>query len=85
MNVYQMYVENGNKAGFWVKRNSWTKKAAYILEVDGHFEGELTGEEPYFDNPVVLAKFYGSIDVFQLTCPGTFAYKLIPQPYYVCK
>ncbi len=73
-NIYQMYVANGNKAGFWVKRNSWSWQTALITSIAGKSEGELEGKPPYFGNPKVLARMGGTGGEFELSCPGTYGY-----------
>jgi hypothetical protein len=85
-NVYTMYVENGNRAGFWVQRNSWGKTCAFVRSVDGRDTGALHGKSPYYGNPPVI------VDVFELatgeckdpgcllSCPGTYAYRRIEPP-----
>lgn len=77
MNIYQMYVAKGNKAGFWVKRNSWSWKTALITRVDGKTEGELVGEPPYFNSPKVKGKMGGMYKEINISCPGTYGYELI--------
>ena len=77
INIYQMYLANGNKAGFFVRRNSWSNKIAKIVTVGGKTCGELAGRAPYFDNPKVFGKFDDNGSIFEVTCAGTFAYTLI--------
>lgn len=74
VNIYQMYVANGNKAGFWVKRNSWSWQTALVVSVGGKAEGELEGKPPYFNNPKVKALMGGTGREVELTCPGTYGY-----------
>jgi hypothetical protein len=84
-NIYQMYVANGNRAGFFVRRNSWShpRSFARVLSVGGMVEGPIPGLPPYFGNPVVKARiWYRGRETFgSLSCPGTFAYKHIEPPY----
>lgn len=54
-NIFEMYVANGNKAGFWLRRTTWSNSCARVVEV-----GELKGPPPYYGNPKVFA------DVFDL-------------------
>lgn len=77
INIYQMYVANGNKANFWVKRNSWSWQSALITSIDGKTVGELTGEPPYFNNPKVKGKMEGVNREVEITCPGTYGYELL--------
>jgi hypothetical protein len=56
--VLLMYVANGNRAGFWVKRDSWGNTCALVKLVGGQASGELSGEPPYVNvkgkgNPTV--------------------------------
>ncbi|WP_283744323.1 hypothetical protein [Sideroxydans sp. CL21] len=76
-NIYQMYVANGNKAGFWVQRNSWTWQTALIISIDGKSEGELDGLPPYFGNPKVKGLIGGRGKAVEISCPGTYGYKKI--------
>lgn len=74
-NIYQMYVANGNKAGFWVKRNSWPWwQSAQIISINGKSAGVLEGVAPYFNNAKVLGRIGGSGNLIELTCPGTYGY-----------
>jgi hypothetical protein len=88
MNIYEMYIDNGNGAGFWVKRNSWGNTCALVNMVGGRGSGALPGDAPYFLNVAVHA------DVFELATgrpkecnillsgPGTFAYERIEAPQW---
>ena len=58
MNVYEMYVANGNEAGFWVMSKDWRNVLAEVVTVAGRTSGEVEGEPPYFDNPPVMANFW---------------------------
>lgn len=75
MNIYQMYVQNGNKVGFFVKRNSWSQ-VAEIISIDGKSEGALKGSPPYFNNTKVIGRF-GSGKLFEVASAGTYGYELI--------
>jgi hypothetical protein len=79
INIYQMYLENGNKAGFYVKRNSWSTQIAEIVSIDGKTSGELDGSPPYFNNPKVIGRFGRSGKAFEVTCAGTYGYTLIKE------
>jgi hypothetical protein len=83
VNIYQMYVANANKAGFYVVRNSWGNTVARITKIGGKTEGELEGNPPYFKNQIVKADIYKR-DTGELiesgatiSCPGTYGYALI--------
>jgi hypothetical protein len=77
MNVYEMYVSRGNRAGFRVHRNSWAEgKTALVISVGGQVEGPLDGKPPYYGNvPVIAEQPWGRVE--QLSCPGTAAYRLV--------
>jgi hypothetical protein len=84
-NIYGLYAANGNAAGFWVRRDSWSGSTfARILTVGGQSAGPLSGKPPYHDNPPVIAAFYlhGKLKDpnMVLSCPGTYAYTQIPLP-----
>jgi len=76
-NIYQMYVANGNKAGFWVKRDSWSSQTALITSIDGMSEGQLNGVAPYFGNLKVKGLMNGVGREIEISCPGTFGYTKI--------
>lgn len=69
-----MYVANGNKAGFWVKRNSGT--VAFVTHINGKSEGTLEGEPPYYGNQKVIGKIGGKSGV-EISCAGTYGYELL--------
>ena len=81
-NIYQMYANNGNKTGFFVIRNSWSRYYARVIDIAGQSEGELPGDPPYHGNPKVYAELY-SLNTGkcinkreELSCPGTYGYHL---------
>lgn len=78
-NIYQMYVENGNRAGFWVKRNSWRWKTALVTSIGGQSEGELEGCPPYYKNQKVRARMGGVGQETELTSPGTYGYTAVSE------
>lgn len=55
-NLYEWYVDNGNRAGFWVRTHAMGDQEYYhIKTVGGKSQGPLAGEPPYFGTvPVVL-------------------------------
>lgn len=73
-NIYQMYVANGHKAGFWVQRNSWSWKTALVVSIGGQTEGVLEGSPPYFKSQKVIGKMGGVGREFEITSPGTYGY-----------
>lgn len=53
LNVFQMYVANDRKPGFWLRRTTWGNTVAKVVSV-----GELTGHAPYYGNPKVHADIF---------------------------
>src|SRR5690348_10054330 len=92
LNIYLMYVQNGNRCGFWVKRNSWSANIARVTSIGGKADGPLEGNPPYFTNPKVRADVYmeetgemrwapGGFGRHQeLSSAGTYGYRLMPTP-----
>ena len=85
MNIYQMYIANGERAGFHVRRDSWSSIYAEVKAIGGIAEGPLTGMPPYFGNPPVIADVYDNNGLLKqaaavLSGPGTFAYARIDPP-----
>ena len=76
-NIYQMYVANGNKAGFWVTRNSWSWQTALVTSIGGRSEGALEGEAPYFKNQKVFGRMGGAGREIEITSPGTYSYTML--------
>lgn len=50
-NIYQMYMENGCKFGFFITRDSWrADRYAMVVGIDGVEEGKpIEGQPPYFN------------------------------------
>ena len=73
-NVFQMYVANGEKPGFWLRRTTWGNTCARVTSV-----GELMGPPPYYGNPAVLADIYdfrtGALKEKGAKIPAPGAYK----------
>lgn len=53
LNVFQMFVANGERPGFWLRRMTWGNTCAQVTSV-----GPFTGPAPYYGNPVVIADIY---------------------------
>jgi hypothetical protein len=53
LNVFEMYVANGKKPGFWLRRTTWENTCAKVTSI-----GALKGPAPYYGNPVVLVDIY---------------------------
>jgi hypothetical protein len=50
-NIYEMYIENGCRFGFYVTRDSWREdRYAQVIGIDGVIDGEMIeGNPPYFN------------------------------------
>lgn len=84
-NIYEIYQSNGNTAGFWVQRTTWSPRTVVkILSIDAKGYGHLSGIPPYFNNPVVLCEFYenGNLQKLSMVLPNSSAsdYIQIEQP-----
>jgi hypothetical protein len=83
VNVYQMWLENGNRAGFVIERDSWGNWRAIVRSIGGQVEGKLGGRAPYYGNPEVIVDVFDRSSgevlkaAFPLSCPGTYAYSLV--------
>lgn len=53
LNVFQMFVQNGKRPGFWLRRTTWENTCAKVTSV-----GPFKGPPPYFGNPKVFADIY---------------------------
>jgi len=85
LNVYGMYTQNGDKAGFWVRRDSWSVTSfAQVKAIAGASSGALAGKAPYHERQKVTMDFYLNGVLHEanaeLSCPGTYAYALITDP-----
>ena len=58
MNIYSLYVQNGNRAGFWIQHRKWQNKCAQVHSIGGVCSGNLPGRPPnYQDAPVAASCF----------------------------
>jgi hypothetical protein len=58
MNIYALYVRNGNRAGFWVQHRSWSNLCAYVGLVAGQESGSLPASPPLHEQaPVQIHAF----------------------------
>ena len=66
-NIFALYNDNGESAFFWVKRFSWHRIIAYVIDIGGIESGELDqfGEPPYYGNPKVTMAYFSTDGVFQ--------------------
>ncbi|GGZ39029.1 hypothetical protein [Asticcacaulis endophyticus] len=73
LNVFQMYVANGEQPGFWLKRTTWDNTVAQVTSV-----GPFTAAAPYYGNPEVCADIYelssGALKELgaKIPVPGTY-------------
>lgn len=83
-NIYEMYIANGNKADFWVRRNSWNNTTfARVVSVAGQQSGRLFGVLPHFQKQEVICDFYRDSKLkqqMQMSYPETYSYWLIDCP-----
>jgi len=57
--IYECYRVNGNKAGFWVRRNVWEKDSSFFVKRIGQqTRGLLPLNGPYHRDMVVWGDFY---------------------------
>ena len=86
MNIYALYVQNGNRAGFWIQHRKWQNKCAQVLSIGGISSGRLAGFPPdYGHAPVDISCFDvrsgRSVDVSAaIEQPDDRGYVLIAQP-----
>ncbi len=67
MNIYEMYIKNAYKFGFFIVRDSWGFTVAKIIRIEGVTEGEMIpGKAPYFGNPKVYGEFYKTPNIREL-------------------
>lgn len=79
-NLYQLYMDNGNQAGFKVRRGSWGQSSwARVVSVtqEQKTEGQLPGNEPYHGNTPVFIDFKGKGKVEKASCPGTYQWSIV--------
>jgi hypothetical protein len=87
-NIFEMYHDNGDCAGFWVKRKSWGNTVARVLKVFGQESGPLPGNPPYHGYSeskarkdskcgVLMQVWYGmeKPEIEVMSCPGTYGYR----------
>ena len=73
-NVFEMYVANGMRPGFWLRRTTWGNTCARVVDV-----GAIKGPAPYFGNPKVFADIYdlrtGDLKEARARIPAAGTYK----------
>lgn len=91
-NIFEMYHDNGDCAGFWVVRKSWGRTVARVVKVFGKESGSIPGVPPYhsysesrarknWNFGVVMDVFWGLRDYDRclLSCPGTYSYRQLEE------
>lgn len=58
MTIYRLYVENGDRAGFWVQHRSWRNTCARVLSVGDRQVGRLPGKPPNYGDPDVRVRWH---------------------------
>lgn len=86
-NIYQLYLQNGLKCPFIVKRANWVKTAFVVETIGGNPSGPLKGSPPYHGNPLVFGHYINpetgelvadrSAKDGSLSCPGSFQWEMI--------
>src|SRR5437763_197426 len=56
--IYRVYVENGNRAGFWIQHRSWANTCAQVQSIAGQCEGKLPGTAPAYDSAAVMLRIF---------------------------
>ncbi|MEV4606750.1 hypothetical protein MRBLMR1_001707 [Neorhizobium sp. LMR1-1-1.1] len=85
-NIFQMYVANRNRTGFWIRRTTWGDTVAQVTSI-----GPLVGPAPYFGNPKVFANIYSLGGVpkekgAKIPVPGTYkTWRQIEPPKWASK
>lgn len=85
LNVFQMFVANGERPGFWLRRTTWGNTCAQVTSV-----GPFKGPSPYYGNPVVTADIYDLLTGelkergARVAVPGTYkTWRQIDPPSWV--
>ena len=83
-NIYELYVENGNRAGFWVRQiDSQPGVSLLIKTVDGRSEGALLGVPNEYGRPAVNADLFLDDQLVENSSDMSHAYQprfLLVQP-----
>ena len=56
MNIYRLYAQNGDRAGFWVQHRTWGNLCAQVQSIGGLQSGSLPGAAPLHDNAIVRVR-----------------------------
>lgn len=85
-NLFEMFIANGARPGFWLRRTIWASSCARVTSI-----GQLTGPAPYYGNPEVHADIYdlttGELHEANVRLPAAGTYKtwrfINPPPWAV--
>jgi len=73
-NIFEMFVANGERPGFWLRRTTWGNSCAQIVSV-----GALKGPPLYYGNPEVRADIFdletGAVKERSAQLPACGTYK----------
>jgi hypothetical protein len=58
MTIFRLYVENGDRADFWVQHRNWRNICARVLSVGGRQIGRLPGKPPNYGLPDVRVRWH---------------------------
>lgn len=78
-NIYQLYEENRNRAGFKVRRTSWGRTVAVIKSIGGKTRGKLSGYAPYYGSQRVVAEIHTPSGIITdvLSCAGCYQWERV--------
>ena len=86
MNIYSLYIQNGNRAGFWIQHRKWQNKCAQVHSIGGISSGALPGGAPAHDHAPVMVSCFdvrsgrSVASGLALEQPDDRGYVLIAQP-----
>jgi hypothetical protein len=86
MTIYRLYVQNGDRAGFWVQHRTWSNACARIQTIAGQRNGPLPGAAPRHEEAEVVVEAFDvrsgrPISVGpRLQCPRDRNYTQIAEP-----
>jgi hypothetical protein len=84
--VYQLYVERGNRADFYVQHENWRESSTvvHIKTIGGKADGPLSGDAPDFGEPIVIGDVYEDGAIFTkddtLTIGADRGFQLLENP-----
>jgi hypothetical protein len=76
--IYELYVENGNRAGFWARNLDSQPGVRYLIRlVDGKAEGPLSGIPTEYGRPPVICDAYLNEKLYEKDLDLVHAYQPI--------